>query len=77
MPATGKQYSGDTILNNCFDGTDTLGMKLSGRIPEYAWLDGAAEPTPTEAFAWGYKFNATTGVLTSYGWTGTAGVEVV
>jgi len=44
---------------------------------EYAWKTGEAEPVPTEAFAWGYEFNATTGELTVYGWTGTAWVEVV
>ena len=55
----------------------TLSTEVTGSIPEYSWLDGAAEPTPTEDFAWGYKFNSTTGALTVYGWSGSAWVEVV
>jgi len=51
--------------------------ELSGRIPEYAWLDGAEAPTPTESFAWGYKFNSSTGAVTAYGWTGAAWTEVL
>lgn len=68
------------ILNKVVDWTNArlkVSAELSGRIVEYAWLDGATAPTPTEDFAWGYKFNAATGVLTTYGWTGAAWVEVV
>jgi hypothetical protein len=50
---------------------------LSGRIPEYAWLNAETPPTPTEDFAWGYNFNTTTGAVTTYGWSGVAWVEVV
>ena len=54
-------------------------VQLTGSIPEYAWLEGAESPTPFESskFAWGYKFNATTGEIIANGWTGTAWVEVV
>lgn len=66
------------ILDSAGNWVDKVDLvQLSGRIVEYAWFDGDAEPTPTEAFAWGVKFNKTTGVVTNYGWSGTAWVEVV
>ena len=79
-PGTGRKLKEDGTTANIADLIEAIaetGVKLTGSIVEYAWLDGAAEPTPTEAFAWGYKLNATTGVLTTYGWTGTSWVEVV
>jgi len=60
-------------------GTGALPTQLTGSIPEYAWLAGGSEAVPDDLtkFAWGYKFNATTGVVTAYGWSGSAWVEVV
>jgi hypothetical protein len=57
--------------------TNKVVATLSGSIPEYGWLTGATAPTPTEDFAWGNEFNASTGALKVYGWTGSAWVEVV
>jgi len=57
----------------------TIGVQVSGCIPECAWLDGGSAPTPIDPskFAWGYKFNATNGAITAYGWSGSAWVEVI
>lgn len=53
-----------------------VAVTLTGRIPEYSWFDGDMEPTPTEEFAFGVKFNTSTGAITVYGWSGTAWVGV-
>lgn len=48
---------------------------LSGSIPEFGWVDGDAEPTPTE-FSFGAKVNPATGEITTMYWDGTAWEEV-
>jgi hypothetical protein len=73
----GKIDALNTKIDSFTDEDGTVLSKLKGSLVEYAWKTGEAEPVPTEAFAWGYEFNATTGELTVYGWTGTAWVEVV
>lgn len=89
LDAPTSAYKGDLFheltgdkLDYIFNGTtwepdNPVLTKFFGSIPEYAWLDGAEAPTPTEAFAWGYKFNVATGVVTAYGWSGSVWVEVV
>lgn len=65
--------------NNNINVANVVETQLKGSIPSYPWLDGTAEPTPADPtkFAWGIKFNASTGVVTVYGWTGSAWVGVV
>lgn len=48
---------------------------LSGSIPEFGWVDGDAEPTPTE-FSFGAKVNPATGEITTMYWDGTAWEEM-
>ena len=50
-------------------------VQLSGSIPEYGWIDGDTEPTPT-GFAFGAKVDSTTGNITCMYWNGIAWVEV-
>ena len=47
----------DTIVNiaekiESLEAKVTSGITLSGSIPEFGWVDGDAEPTPTEVFLW-------------------------
>ncbi len=51
------------------------GITLSGSIPEFGWVDGDAEPTPTE-FSFGAKVNPATGEITTMYWDGTAWEEM-
>lgn len=57
----------------------TLNVALSGRIPEYGWLDTDDEPTPLEPtkFAVGVEINTTTHEMTTKYWTGSAWQEVL
>ena len=48
---------------------------LTGSIPEFGWVDGDAEPTPTE-FSFGAKVNHATGEITTIYWDGTAWEEM-
>lgn len=50
-------------------------VTLSGSIPEFGWVDGDAEPTPTE-FSFGAKVNPATGEITTMYWDGTAWEEM-
>lgn len=50
-------------------------VQLLGSIPEYGWIDGDTEPTPT-GFAFGAKVDSTTGNITCMYWNGIAWVEV-
>lgn len=75
-PAVTK-LSGSSIPNDQPVPTSIVGSLASnGVIPEYGWVDGDTEPVPTE-FAFGAKVDATTNVITSMYWNGTAWVEVV
>ena len=51
------------------------GVTLTGSIPEFGWVDGDAEPTPTE-FSFGAKVNPATGEITTMYWDGTAWEEM-
>lgn len=54
---------------------DATAATLSGSIPEFGWVDGDAEPTPTE-FSFGAKVNPATGEITTMYWDGTAWEEM-
>ncbi len=56
-------------------GTFTNAVQVTGSIPEYGWVDGDTEPTPT-GFAFGVKINPTTGAMTTMYYNGTAWSEV-
>ncbi len=53
----------------------TADVKLIGSIPEYGWVDGDTEPTPTE-FAFGVKVDPVTNAITSMYWDGSVWTEV-
>ncbi len=56
---------------------EALPVLVTKSTAEYSWLTGGTMPTPIEDFAWGVEFNASTGAITAYGWSGSVWVEVV
>jgi hypothetical protein len=71
-----KGFATQNILTQILEKI-TNGIPLSGSsIPEYGWVDGDTEPTPTQ-FAFGAKINPINGSVISMYWNGTAWAEVV
>lgn len=65
----------DKTMKYLFEADNPGVVTLSGSIPEFGWVDGDAEPTPTE-FSFGAKVNPATGEITTMYWDGTAWEEV-
>ena len=75
---SGRKLKEDSTVVNTADLIESIantGVKLTGSIPEYGWVDGEAEPTPTE-FAFGVKVDPATGAITTMYWDGTSWEEV-
>ena len=62
---------GTFIIGTSADVTANIDVSLTNSIPEYGWVDGETEPTPTE-FAFGVKVNPGTGAITVMYWDGTS-----
>ena len=64
--------AGAVDINNLNDPHD---VNVTGSIPEYGWVVGDPEPTPT-AFAFGAKVDPGTGDITTMYWDGASWEEV-